>query len=76
MLNAQGIGKTIVVGATNEANIKVNSLYLLLGGTLKGCVFGGLKPKSDFPYLFDKYNKKVSHPLILLQFFVNKFHKK
>lgn len=61
MATKPGIGKTIVVGATNEANIKVNSLYLLLGGTLKGCVFGGLKPKSDFPYLFDKYNKKELH---------------
>ncbi|XP_028763344.1 alcohol dehydrogenase class-3 isoform X1 [Neltuma alba] len=56
-----GGGKAIVIGAGTEEFVQVNWLGLLLGRTLKGSVFGGLKPKSDLPVLAAKcLNKDIS----------------
>ncbi|KAJ8761713.1 hypothetical protein K2173_004489 [Erythroxylum novogranatense] len=56
-----GAGKTILVGATEEATVPIIFLPLLCGGTLKGTVFGGLKIKSDLPFIFDKCHNKELH---------------
>ncbi|XP_050223842.1 8-hydroxygeraniol oxidoreductase-like isoform X2 [Mercurialis annua] len=57
----QGIGKTIVVGAGTEPNVQISFLPLLCGGNLMGCIFGGLKIKSDIPLLLDKCTNKELH---------------
>ncbi|MBA0665337.1 hypothetical protein Goklo_005198 [Gossypium klotzschianum] len=49
-----GTGKIIQIGAAEEANVNINILELLSGRTLKGSIFGGLKPKTDLPIIFEK----------------------
>ena len=56
----QGKGKTISVGAVSQKFVSIDFLSLILGRSLKGSIFGGLKPKSDLPFLVDKCFKKVS----------------
>lgn len=58
--DGQGKGQTIVIGAGNDHTVQVNLLSLLFGGTLKGCVFGGLKSKTDLPIIIDKCKNKVN----------------
>ncbi|XP_054796593.1 8-hydroxygeraniol oxidoreductase-like [Prosopis cineraria] len=53
-----GKGKTIVIGSVTEEFVSINFRSLLLGRTLKGSAFGGLKPKSDLPFIVDKCLKK------------------
>ncbi|KDP39543.1 hypothetical protein JCGZ_02563 [Jatropha curcas] len=56
-----GKGKVISVGFSMDATGPINLFHLLLGKTLKGCTFGGLKVKSDLPILLDKCSKKELH---------------
>ncbi|KAJ1415157.1 hypothetical protein SESBI_18348 [Sesbania bispinosa] len=42
-----GTGKTIAVGAGTEPIVPFGHSAILCGRTLKGSIFGGLKPKSD-----------------------------
>ncbi|KAG4181273.1 hypothetical protein ERO13_A10G216500v2 [Gossypium hirsutum] len=49
-----GTGKIIQIGVPEEANVNINILELLFGRTLKGSIFGGLKPKTDLPIIFEK----------------------
>ncbi|MQM07752.1 hypothetical protein Taro_040598 [Colocasia esculenta] len=49
-----GKGVTIVVGASNEVAISINLLELIIGKMLKGSLYGGIKPQTDIPVLFDK----------------------
>lgn len=37
----------------------VNSRKLLTGKTIKGSLFGGIKPQTDIPILIEKYLNKV-----------------
>ncbi|KAK4256039.1 hypothetical protein QN277_008955 [Acacia crassicarpa] len=53
-----GKGKAIAVGAGIEEFVPVNWLGLLLGRTLRGSIFGGLKPKSDLPTVATKCQNK------------------
>ncbi|XP_030935396.1 8-hydroxygeraniol oxidoreductase-like isoform X1 [Quercus lobata] len=53
-----GKGQTIVIGAGIDRTVQVNFLSLLFGGTLKGCVFGGLKSRTDLPIIIDKCKNK------------------
>ncbi|KAI9079106.1 hypothetical protein K1719_038945 [Acacia pycnantha] len=53
-----GKGKTISVGAVSQKFVSIDFLSLILGRSLKGSIFGGLKPKSDLPFLVDKCLKK------------------
>ncbi|XP_028778449.1 alcohol dehydrogenase-like 2 [Neltuma alba] len=53
-----GKGKTIVIGSVTEEFVHINFRSLLFGRTLKGSAFGGLKPKSDLPFVVDKCLKK------------------
>ncbi|XP_054812714.1 8-hydroxygeraniol oxidoreductase-like [Prosopis cineraria] len=53
-----GRGQAIAIGAGIEECVQVNWLGLLLGRTLKGSIFGGLKPKSHLPILATKCQNK------------------
>ena len=56
----QGKGQTLVIGAGNDQAIQVNFISLLFGGTLKGSILGGLKFKTDLPFIIDKCKNKVN----------------
>ena len=66
MHDGQGKGQTIVIGAGIDRTVQVNFLSLLFGGNLKGCVFGGLKSKTDLPVIIDKCKNKVNFLITLL----------
>lgn len=61
VLPTQGWGKTIVLGVDKPGS-KLSlscSEVLVQGKNLMGCLFGGLKPKSDVPILLKRYMDKV-----------------
>ncbi|KAG6714573.1 hypothetical protein I3842_05G208300 [Carya illinoinensis] len=69
-----GKGEAIIIGAGNHPTVEISSLPLLLGGTLRGSVFGGLKAQADLPVLIDKCKNKeiqlgelLSHEILLEQ---------
>lgn len=49
-----GKGMAVIVGTTHERTATINPLEFVKGKTLKGSVFGGLKPQLDIPTLADK----------------------
>ncbi|KAK4256043.1 hypothetical protein QN277_008959 [Acacia crassicarpa] len=53
-----GKGRVIAVGAGIEEFVQVNWFGLLLGRTLRGSIFGGLKPKSDLSTVATKCQNK------------------
>ncbi|KAI9157111.1 hypothetical protein LWI28_017135 [Acer negundo] len=53
-----GKGKTIVIGAGLNPSIEINLLSIVTGRTLKGSIFGGLKPISDLPIILHKCTNK------------------
>ncbi|KAI4304553.1 hypothetical protein MLD38_040047 [Melastoma candidum] len=53
-----GGGMAVVVGAGTDNDLHVNFITLLMGRTMKGTIFGGIKPRSDLPVLFDKCERK------------------
>ncbi|KAJ0079003.1 hypothetical protein Patl1_23711 [Pistacia atlantica] len=53
-----GKGKAVIIGASNDGSMPIGVLSLLLGRSLKGSIFGGLKTKSDLPIILDKYKNK------------------
>ncbi|XP_059636559.1 alcohol dehydrogenase-like 2 [Cornus florida] len=57
-----GCGKTVVLGVDVQSlSISINSLELLVGRSVVGSLFGGVKPKSDIPILANKYlNKELN----------------
>ncbi|XP_058085313.1 8-hydroxygeraniol oxidoreductase-like [Magnolia sinica] len=58
--SAMGRGVAIVIGAGTELMVPVNFLSLVLGKTLKGSVFGGIRPHSDLPHIIQKcVNKEI-----------------
>lgn len=62
MLCFQGWGKTIVLGLDKpESKLSLSSSEVLHDGkTLKGNLFGGLKPKSHVSILLKRYMDKVT----------------
>ncbi|PKI76986.1 hypothetical protein CRG98_002489 [Punica granatum] len=52
-----GKGKVIMVGA-GHTSFSVNSVSLLAGRTLKGTIFGGIKPRFHLPLLLDRCKSK------------------
>ncbi|KAK4256033.1 hypothetical protein QN277_008951 [Acacia crassicarpa] len=52
-----GKGKAIAIGVGTEELVKIN-WFGLFGRTLKGSIFGGLKPKSDLSFLAAKCKNK------------------
>ena len=59
----QGTGKAIVIGVGIEITLPLGLFAIVLGRTLKGSVFGGLRAISDLSILADKGHKKVMYPL-------------
>ncbi|KAJ8750227.1 hypothetical protein K2173_014142 [Erythroxylum novogranatense] len=54
-----GWGLTVTLGVPKvKPEVSAHYALLLTGRTLKGCLFGGWKPKSDLPSLVDMYMKK------------------
>ncbi|CAJ1934106.1 unnamed protein product [Sphenostylis stenocarpa] len=53
-----GTGKTITIGLGIEHVVSIGVLSILFGRTLKGSVFGGLKPISDLSTVANKCQKK------------------
>ncbi|XVE90396.1 hypothetical protein DITRI_Ditri20bG0074300 [Diplodiscus trichospermus] len=49
-----GAGKNIQIGAGENLSVNINFIGLMLGRTLKGSIFGGLKGKSDLPIIYEK----------------------
>lgn len=73
LLELQGWGKTIVLGADKPgAQVTLPSYNILHHGkTLSASLFGGIKPKSDIPVLLKRYLDKVRlhlFPFFLLTF--------
>ncbi|KAL5577424.1 hypothetical protein UlMin_019123 [Ulmus minor] len=58
LLFVQGKGKAVIIGFANVTSVQINLLTLLCGRTLKGSVFGGLRPKADLPLLIEKCKNK------------------
>lgn len=58
----QGCGKTVLLGVDmNSLSLPLNPHEFLQGRTVVGAYFGGLKPKSDVPFLVKKYiNKELN----------------
>ncbi|KAK4256059.1 hypothetical protein QN277_008972 [Acacia crassicarpa] len=52
-----GVGKTVVVGAGAES-VQLSYATILYVRTLKGSVFGGIKPISDLPFIAHKCHTK------------------
>ncbi|XP_028794544.1 alcohol dehydrogenase-like 1 [Neltuma alba] len=52
-----GVGKTVVVGAGAES-VQLSYGTILYGRTLKGSVFGGIKPIPDLPFIAHKCHTK------------------
>ncbi|KAF7635234.1 hypothetical protein Mgra_00005349 [Meloidogyne graminicola] len=49
-------GQTCIIGVTNE-KVKFNSIDLIFGRTIRGCVVGGYKTRDAMPMLVEKYLK-------------------
>lgn len=61
VLGEKGKGQAMVIGAGTHANVEISTcLALMLGGALKGSIFGGLKAKTDLPVILDKCKNKVN----------------
>ncbi|XP_039065565.1 8-hydroxygeraniol oxidoreductase-like isoform X2 [Hibiscus syriacus] len=56
-----GKGITIMMGSGGKSSMQINFLPMICGRTLKGSVFGGLKPISDLPILLEKCRNKEIH---------------
>ncbi|CAL2235902.1 unnamed protein product [Prunus armeniaca] len=55
----KGWGKTVVLGMDKPGlQVTLPSLDIILGKTLTGSLFGGLKPKSDIAVLINRYKDK------------------
>ncbi|KAK4434221.1 Alcohol dehydrogenase-like 5 [Sesamum alatum] len=58
----RGCGKTIILGLEmHGTSLSINPYSLLEGRSVIGCLFGGLKPKSDIPIIAQKYLDKELH---------------
>nr|KYP68134.1 Alcohol dehydrogenase-like 2 [Cajanus cajan] len=58
LVTCVGTGKAIVIGAGTEPILPLGLLAILLGRTLKGSIFGGLKATSDLSVIANKCHKK------------------
>ncbi|KAF9612077.1 hypothetical protein IFM89_037996 [Coptis chinensis] len=57
-----GWGKTIVLGVEmHGAPLSISALELLMGRSITGTLFGGIKAKSDIPVLAKRYLDKELH---------------
>ncbi|XVF06835.1 hypothetical protein REPUB_Repub06bG0085200 [Reevesia pubescens] len=56
-----GVGKIIQIGAGDHLSVNINFVGLILGRTLKGSIFGGLKAKSDLPIIYEQCRNGEIH---------------
>ncbi|KAI4307423.1 hypothetical protein L6164_030614 [Bauhinia variegata] len=55
----EGWGKTVILGIEmHGSSVTLNPYHLMRGRTIMGSLFGGIKPKSDIPFLVNKYLDK------------------
>ncbi|XP_009627766.1 8-hydroxygeraniol oxidoreductase-like [Nicotiana tomentosiformis] len=55
-----GYGTVILLGAGLELDWQMSYVPLMLGRTLKGSIYGGIRTRTDLPYIFDKcINKEI-----------------
>ncbi|XAR73288.1 Alcohol dehydrogenase [Bertholletia excelsa] len=55
-----GVGTVVSIGG-GSISAEISLVPLLCGRTLKGCIYGGIKVKSDLPFIFDKCINKELH---------------
>ncbi|KAL7262563.1 hypothetical protein ACSBR1_000847 [Camellia fascicularis] len=55
---AQGCGRTVILGMDLHSPFSINYPEIIRGRTIEGALFGGLKAKSDIPFLIKKYLDK------------------
>ncbi|XP_073129559.1 8-hydroxygeraniol oxidoreductase-like isoform X2 [Henckelia pumila] len=48
-----GLGTTVFIGAGLETSVELKYLHLLCGRTLKGSIYGGVRPRSDLPKIVE-----------------------
>ncbi|XP_043695193.1 8-hydroxygeraniol oxidoreductase-like [Telopea speciosissima] len=58
---ALGRGVAIVIGTSKEVTALVSLTSLICGRTLKGSIFGGIKPQSDLQSIIDKCINEELH---------------
>ncbi|KAK2997793.1 hypothetical protein RJ639_025579 [Escallonia herrerae] len=55
-----GLGTVVLIGAGLETSGNIKLIPLLCGRTLKGSIYGGVRPQSDLPTIIDKcINKEI-----------------
>lgn len=50
----------MLIGAGLKTSGEINYIPLLCGRTLKGSIYGGVRPQSDLPTIVDKCINKVT----------------
>ncbi|KAL1542889.1 8-hydroxygeraniol oxidoreductase [Salvia divinorum] len=56
-----GVGETVLISAPREEKAELNYIPIILGRTLKGTTFGGVKFHSDIPKIVEKcINKEIN----------------
>lgn len=55
----QGLGTVVFLGAGLETSGELQYIPLLCGRTIKGTIYGGVRPKSDLPNIIQKCINKV-----------------
>ncbi|GMP45875.1 hypothetical protein CsSME_00014238 [Camellia sinensis var. sinensis] len=53
-----GCGRTVILGMDLHSPFNINYPEIIRGRTIEGALFGGLKAKSDIPFLIKKYLDK------------------
>ncbi|XP_042509750.1 8-hydroxygeraniol oxidoreductase-like [Macadamia integrifolia] len=58
---ALGRGVAVIIGTSQEVTALISLTSLICGRTLKGSIFGGIKPKSDLQSIIDKCINEELH---------------
>lgn len=58
-MNQQGLGTTVFIGAGLETSGELKYIPLLCGRTVKGLIYGGVRPRSDLPKIVENCVNKV-----------------
>ncbi|KAK2985224.1 hypothetical protein RJ640_009327 [Escallonia rubra] len=66
-LYIKGLGTVVLIGANQSSGV-VKFIPLLLGRTVKGSIYGGVRPQSDIPTIIDKCINRVLSSFNLFTF--------
>lgn len=55
----QGLGTVVFIGAGLEKSGELNYIPLLCGRTIRGSIYGGVRPQTDLPEIVEKCVNKV-----------------